>query len=395
MNRLSSALAGLRVLDLSQGIAGPYCASVLRQQGAEVIKLEPPGGDWARKMGFAPVAGFTAPVIACNAGKRGICLDLRTPQGVAATRRLARRSDVVVQSFRPGVSDRLGLGVDALRADDPRLVYVSISGFGASGPLVGLPATDTVMQAMTGMMMANGDEAGTPRRIGLHVADIATALYAAQMVTAALLRRERDGLGEHVEVSLLQACAAFQSTAIVDSALRATLGASALSAVSSAPSGVFKTADGFISLAIGNESMFASLCDALERDAWKTDPRFADMASRLMHAAELNTATSECLRRQPSDWWVKRLRQHGVLHAEVLDHAGLVSHPQSRHQAIFGTLEQPGVGPLPFPRHPGADSAAAIAPVPGLGSDNDAVLSEAGFSMDELAALRAAGALVD
>ncbi len=368
---------------------------MLGQQGAEVVKLEPPGGDWARKMGFAPVAGFTAPVLACNAGKRSLCLDLRKPDGVAAAKRLAQRADVVVQSFRPGVADRLGLGAAALCAADPRLVYVSISGFGAEGPLVDLPATDTVMQAMTGMMKVNGDEAGTPRRIGLHVADIATALYAAQMTTAALLRREREGVGDHVEVSLLQACAAFQSTAIVESALRAAAGSPAPSSASSAPSGMFQTADGFISLAIGNEAMFASLCEALGQTDWKTDARFVDMASRLAHAPVLNAAAAACLRRQPSAWWVERLRHHGVLHAEVLDYAQLADHPQSRQQGIFGTIELPGVGALPAARHPGADPVAVAAQVPGVGADNDAILMEAGFSAEEMAGLRTAGALVD
>ena len=395
MSRLSTALAGLRVLDLSQGIAGPYCASVLQQQGADVIKLEPPGGDWARKMGFAPVTGLTAPVIACNSGKRSICLDLRKPEGMATARRLASRADVVVQSFRPGVADRLGLGAEALRAADPRLIYVSISGFGSDGPLADVPATDTVMQAMTGMMVANGDEAGHPRRIGLHVADIATALYAAQMTTAALLRREREGVGEHVEVSLLQACASFQSTAIVDNALRAGGDASVSSGASSVPGGVFPTVDGFISLAIGNDAMFASLCEVLGLHAWRSDARFATMASRLPHASELNAATAGCLKRQTSAWWAERLRQHGVLHAEVLGYAQLAEHPQSRQQEIFGQLEQPGIGVLPFARHPSADPDAVVAPVPGVGADNGIVLAEAGFSDEEQAELRAAGALVD
>ena len=164
---------------------------------------------------------------------------------------------------------------------------------------------------------------------------------------------------------------------------------------SSAPSGVFPTSTGFISLAIVNDAMFVSLCDALEQVGWKSDARFANMASRLAHATVLNTATADGLRRQPSAWWVARLQHHGVLHAEVLDHAQLVDHPQSRHQGVFGMLAQPGVGTLPFPRHPGVDPHAEIAPAPGVGADNEAVLAEAGFSDAEIAALRAAGALVD
>lgn len=394
MSHFSTVLEGLRVLDLSQGIAGPYCTSIFQQQGAEVIKLEPPGGDWARKMGLSPVAGFTATVIACKAGKRSVCLDLRQPQGMAVARRLARQADVLVQSFRPGVAERLGLGEKTLREENPRLVYVSISGFGVEGPLADVPATDTVMQAMTGMMVVNQDESGTPRRIGLQVADIATALYAAQMTTAALLHRERTAQGSHVSVSLLQACASFQASAIVDSALRATSGASAPSAAS-APSGVFQTADGYISLAISNEAMFASLCDALEQTAWKNDLRFATMRSRLDHASELNTAAADCLRRQPSAWWVERLRRHDVLAAEVLDHAQLVLHPQARQQGIFGEIEQTGLGTLPFARYPSADPVSVLTPAPEVGADNDAVLAEAGYSAQEVAVLRAERVLVD
>ena len=395
MSRLSTALAGVRVLDLSQGIAGPYCAAILGQQGAEVIKLEPPGGDWARKMGFAPKDGITAPAMACNLGKLSLCLDLRKPQGVEAAQRLARRADVIVQSFRPGVADRLGMGAQALRAADPRLVYVSISGFGASGPLVDMPATDTVMQAMTGMMMANRDSAGVPQRIGLHVVDIATALYAAQMTTTALMCRERDGLGDHVEVSLLQASALFQSAAMMDSALRAGAGLSTSSGASSAPSGVFQTADGFISLAIVNESMFLALCEALETAEWKSDPRFQSITSRLAHAEELNAATSDRLRLRSSEWWMMRLKHHGVLHAAVLDHAQFAEHPQSLQQGVFGMLVQPGVGTFSFPRHPSVDTSEPMRPMSGVGDDNDVVLIEAGFTREDVAALRDAGALVD
>jgi crotonobetainyl-CoA:carnitine CoA-transferase CaiB-like acyl-CoA transferase len=386
---LAAALEGLRVLDLSQGVAGPYATSILQQQGADVVKLEPPYGDWARKAGHAK-GNFTAPVIAYNAGKRALCLDLRTPQGVQAAQRIAGQVDVVVQNFRPGVAARLGLGQVALTQTNTRLVYVSISGFGVDGPLVDAPATDTVLQSMSGMMHANRGADGHPRRIPMHLADIATAVYAAQMTVAALFQRERRGVGMHVEVSLLQACAAFQSANIVQAAMNPHA-----PDASSAPSGVFATADGAVSLACVNDRMFDGLCDALDKPEWKRDLRFVTMADRLRHAAELNAQTAACLVRRPSTWWTQRLQRHDVLNSESVDYAGFVAHPQSVQQGIFAAVEQPGIGQLPFARHPGTAIRGMVAPAPECGADNDAVLADYGFAPDEIARLRDSGALVD
>jgi crotonobetainyl-CoA:carnitine CoA-transferase CaiB-like acyl-CoA transferase len=386
---LDSALEGLRILDISQGIAGPYCTSILQQQGACVVKLEPPAGDWARKTGFA-VNGFTSPVIAYNAGKRSVCIDLRLPQGVAAARRLAAQADVVVQNFRPGVAARLGLGEAELRAADPRLVYVSISGFGPDGPLVDVPATDSVMQSMTGMMLANRDAQGRPRRIGMHLADIATAMYAAQMTTTALLLRERRGSGSHVEISLLEACAALQAGNIIEATINPALGVA-----SGAPGGVFETADGFVSVACTNDRMFLALCDALDKPGWKADARLSTMGARLRHAAELNGQTAERLKQQPSAYWKDLLQRRDVLHSEVSDYAQFEANPQSQHQGIFARMVQPGIGTLPFARYPGTRRGGAMAPAPANGADNDAVLADAGFTPEDIAQLRSVRALVD
>ncbi len=204
-------LAGLRVLDLGQGIAGPYCAAILQQQGAQVVKVEPPQGDWARKMGLSH-EGFSAVVLAYNAGKSGLCIDAGTAAGQAVLARMAAQVDVVIQNFRAGVADRLNIGYAALSAVNPRLIYASISGFGPDGPLAQLPATDTVMQAVGGLMWGNRDAAGQPRRVGVYLADLATAMYAAQAISAALYRRGITGRGRHIELSLFEACCALQAT---------------------------------------------------------------------------------------------------------------------------------------------------------------------------------------
>src|SRR5471032_1127570 len=203
--------AGLNVLDMSQGIAGPYCAALLGQHGANVIKIEPPAGDWIRPLGGGK-DGMSALAIANNLGKRSICIDAARSEGRAVILKMAERADVFVENFRPGVMAKLGLDYAAMVAVDPDLIYLSITGFGDSGPDSHKPATDSVVQAMSGMAVTNKDAAGEPRRIGLFVPDTITALYAAQCVGAALYARDRqparDPGGRHIRLSLAECCAA-------------------------------------------------------------------------------------------------------------------------------------------------------------------------------------------
>jgi crotonobetainyl-CoA:carnitine CoA-transferase CaiB-like acyl-CoA transferase len=206
-------LSGVRVLDISQGIAGPYAGAMLRQHGADVVKLEPPSGDWSRSAGAA-MSGLTAASMICNLGKRGLCIDAARPDGLTVIARIASQVDVVIQNFRPGVADRLGFGYEALRLLRPDLIYVSISGFGPDGPYAGVPATDTVLQAIAGFMDKNRDGDGTPRRVTFYPADISTALYAAQLICAALFRRSMDRRGRHIEINLLDARSRFRPPSI-------------------------------------------------------------------------------------------------------------------------------------------------------------------------------------
>ena len=202
--------AGLRVLDISQGLAGPYCAGLLGAQGAEVTKIEPPSGDWIRNAGGGK-EGMTSLAIMGSAGKRSACIDATKPEGRALILKMARQADVFVQNFRPGVIERLGFAYDVLSKDNPKLVYVSITGFGGSGPDAKKPATDSVLQAFTGIARINRDADGTPRRIPFLVPDTVTGVYAAQATGAALFAAARTGRGRHVQVSLMDACAALQS----------------------------------------------------------------------------------------------------------------------------------------------------------------------------------------
>ena len=378
----AALLEGLRVLDLSQGIAGPYCGDILRQQGAEVIKVEPPAGDWARHMG-ASRDGFSAVVLAYNAGKESLCVDAAQPAGRAVLQRLAQQVDVVIQNFRPGVVARLGLDYESLARHNERLVYVSISGFGADGPLVDSPATDSVMQAMSGMMQANRTASGQPQKIGLHLADIAAAMYAAQLVSAALYRRSISGKGRHVELSLLEACAALQASNIVDSAL--SEGAPALAAT--APGGLFAVSDGHLTLATLNNAMFQKLCGVLETEQLASDEKFSSNAGRLLHAKALNEQVAALLKAKPLAFWLPRMKAADILHAEVGTYQSLLAHPQALHASVFGRLDMPGLPPLPRIRQPGCDVLEEAQTVPRVGQHSEAVLGRYGFSDQAIADL--------
>lgn len=380
---------GLRVLDLSQGIAGPYCGDILQQQGAEVIKVEPPAGDWARHMGNTR-HGFSAVVLAYNAGKSGLCVDAAQEAGRNVLHRLAQQVDVVIQNFRPGVVERLGLDYASLARHNDRLVYVSISGFGADGPLVDAPATDSVMQAMSGMMHANRHASGQPQKVGLYLADIAAALYASQLVGAALYRRSLTGRGRHLELSLLEACAALQASNIVDAVFSAGAPASA----ATAPSGVFAVSDGFITLSTLNNSMFLRLCEVLEAGHLAVDERFSSNKLRLTHADGLNEAVARILECRPLAFWLPKLQAADVLHAEVGTYDGLLVHPQVMHAGIFSQVDVAGLPPLPRARQPGCATVVGKAGVPRLGEHTEEVLARYGFAPEEIVVLKAQKAVL-
>lgn len=367
--------AGLRVLDLSQGIAGPYCAHILWQQGAQVIKVEPPAGDWGRKVGV--VRGDTsALVLAYNGGKRSACIDATTDAGKAVLLGLALQADVVVQNFRPQVAERLGVGYATLAAQCPQLVYVSISGYGADGPYADYPASDSVMQADSGLMFANRDADGGARRIGMLLADAATGLYAAQACAAALCRRFRSGRGGHVELNLFEACCALQANNLIEHAL----GGAAAAGPVSAPNGVYASRDGSVTLLALNDAQFGKLCRALDHADWLEDPRFADNAARMAHAALLNQLVASRIATRTTAQWQEILSRHDVLHAPVRSYDDVLAHPQAAHRQSFQALAQPGLGPLPFAGVPARGMRRDAGAAPANGAHTVEVLRDAGFS---------------
>ncbi|NYT78560.1 CoA transferase [Alcaligenaceae bacterium] len=378
----------LSVLDISQGIAGPYCTEILWQQGAHVIKIEPPEGDWGRHVGAAR-NGHSSLSISYNAGKQSVCVDGRTAEGKQVLRRLAAQADVVVQNFRPGVAERLGMGYEDLIKTNPDLIYVSISGYGVDGPYAQAPASDSVMQADSGLMFANQDAAGSPRRFGMLMADIATALYAAQQTSAALFHRAMTKEGMHLKLSLFEACAALQVNDITAFGLEGERVPGAVSA----PNGIFDTADGAISVLALNNDQFARLSRALNRPDWLKDERFESNEKRMVHRGVLHQQVGEQLREQNTQHWMAMFSEHDVLHAPVRDYTMLAAHPQAEHLGMFQPVEQPDVGLLNLPGLPGAGLHRPLQASPRVGEHTTAILSKAGFSAAEIAQLLQAGAI--
>ncbi len=317
------ALDGLLVADLSRVLAGPLCTMTLGDLGADVVKVErPDGGDDTRAWGPPFTPDGSAYYLGLNRNKRSLTLDLKAPEDLALARRLCARADVVVESFRPGTADRLGLGYDAVGDGNPRVVFCSISAFGSSERAAGLPGYDLLLQAMGGLMSVTGEagDDGRPLKVGAALIDMVCGLYATTAILAALQARERSGRGQRVEVSLM------------DSALSGLLNqgsAYLLAGVvagrlgnrhpSIAPYETFRAADRELAVAVGNDALFARLCTALGRPDLARDERFATNERRLAHRDELGAALEAALAAAPATDWVARLREAGVPAGEIND----------------------------------------------------------------------------
>lgn len=385
--------AGLTVLDLSQGMAGPYCPALLRQHGADVIKVEPPAGDWIRVMGGGK-KGMTALAVVNNLGKRSICVDATKSAGRAVIEKMVQRTDVLVENFRPGVMEKLGLGYDVLSSLNPRLIYLSISGFGDSGPISHKPATDSVMQAMTGMTVANRDSSGQPRRIGIYVPDTITALYAVKCVGAALYARDakkqNGGRGTHIRISLAECCAAFQAGPIFDDFLFA----GQLKPPVSVPSGIFATRNGHLVLAVLRDSMWEGVCRALSREDWLTDSRYMTRAQRGQHEKELTAAVAQIVVERDTEQWAALFEKHDVLFAPVLNYQQLRNDSQMIHMHYFGEADQPPYGKIPLPHVPGTARTGVLPCAPRVGQHSREILTEFGYDQEAIAALEREGLVI-
>lgn len=384
--------AGLRVFDASQGLAGPQCAMLMAQHGAQVVKLEPPEGDWGRGVGRR-YGDHTALALASNRGKRSIVLDMKRPGAQPVAARIARGCDVVIESFRPGVAARLGLGYEALRAENPGLIYASVSGYGQDGPYAQRAGTDTVLQAFSAMMSFNRDAAGQPTKIGFLVVDTLTALYAFQAVSTALYARLAGGGGRRLDISLMQASAAFLGLKVIEASLEGDT-PKALNA----PAGVYRTRDAWISVTLSKEAQYDALCRALERPDLREDPRYATFETRADHQAELAAEIGRELARDDSANWIARIEAAGALASLVNTMPQWLADPHVRATDAALWTDLQGVGRIAVPRIPGVEPPAATDPrahFPGVGTEGSAVLRDFGFEDAEIARLREQGVLLE
>jgi crotonobetainyl-CoA:carnitine CoA-transferase CaiB-like acyl-CoA transferase len=367
--------AGLKVVDLTQGIAGPYAGMLLAQYGADVVKVEPPEGDWARALGrrYGDLSAF---VIAANLGKRAIVLDLKTEEGRATVRKLVSSADVFLESFRPGVAARLGMGYEDVAALSPRVIYLSVSGFGQTGPDAERPAVDTVLQAFTGLMSVNRGGDGIPHRVGVIVMDMATALCSFQAVAVSLYARRDEPRGRYIESSLLRGGATIQAVSMIQHHLEAGKPQPGLT-----PSGTFKARDGWINVTILRDAEFPALCDALELPAVKSDPRFATNDSRFAHVAEMNAVLEPAFARRTTEDLSARLRSARLMHQRVNTYLEFLDHPQVKASGAVTWVEQPGLGRLPVPNVPGLPPLVSGTPravAPSLDQHRKEILAELG-----------------
>ena len=390
-------LAGLRVLDLTRVLAGPLATQFLADLGAEVVKVEPPErGDETR--GFAPfIGGESHYFLGLNRGKRSVVLDLRAPEGAALLREMAQHADVLVENFRPGVMQRLGLGAEALMQANPRLIYCAITGFGLTGPLSNMPSFDIVTQAMTGVLSVNGEAGREPVKLGLPIGDMSGGIFGAIAILAALHERAQTGRGRLIDTSLYDGTMSLlgylSQLAFVTGKDPVPMGSAHPSVV---PYDAFPASDGSIIIACLADRFWPRLCAALELPELAEDPALATMAGRREHRARIEPRIAGATRRHSVAAWQEILSAHDVPHAPVLGVSAALEHPHAKAREMVVEVEHPSIGPMRIlgrpVKFPGAPQAP-LQPPPRLGEHTDAVLRGLGVTEERIAALRRDGVI--
>ncbi len=393
-------LAGVRVLDLSNVLAGPFCGYNLARLGAEVIKVEnPDGGDLARKLGADPdmakrLMGLS--FVAVNAGKQSITLDFKKAEGREAFLRLVEKSDVVLENFRPGVMERLGLGYEVLSARNPAIIFCAISGFGQDGPWAGRPAYDQIVQGLSGAMSVTGDAASAPLRTGFPISDTIAGMTAAFAIAAALVEQRATGRGRRIDVSLLEATLAAMGW-VVSNHLNAGVEPEPMGNenVTAAPSGTFRTATGPLNIAANEQKQYEALCDLVGRSDLKSDPRFVERQSRKMHRAALKSELEAALAAKGAAEWEGLCNAAGVPAGQVLTVPEVLRAAQVSGRGFVEALEgETSTGaPLRVTR-PGFlidGGFETPSPPPQLGQDTETWLHALGYTAEEIAHLRETG----
>jgi crotonobetainyl-CoA:carnitine CoA-transferase CaiB-like acyl-CoA transferase len=379
-------LAGLRVIDCSQGLAAPSAAASLAMYGADVIKIESVGGDWGRGIGVNK-AGNTCVSVAGNMGKRSLTVDLKNPHGRAFIKRLVDDADIFLESSRPGVAQRLGIDYPTLSADNPALIYLSMTGFGQHGPHRDRPCSDTVAQAFSGLLASNTGSDGIPHRVNTIPADVAGGLYAFQAISMALFRRNRTGKGGYIDLSLTQAIAHFQGVKFAEYQIEG-----GAPTPFNEPAGNYLARDGWIVITLVKEENFAAICTAMDLTELIDDPRYLTFQARGENKLELRRIIAERVATQSADHWLEIFAAKGILANRVYDYGDWLGDSHVTETQAVEYFEQPGIGQIGYPAMPGGMAqAATLAPTIGFG--DAAILRDVGLSDTEIAELTASGAV--
>jgi len=368
---------GLKVVDASQGSAAPYCAGLLALYGADVIKIEPTEGDWARGIGRNQ-AGQTPLHIVGNRGKRSIALDLKKPDALSIVHRLATDCDVFLESFRPGVSDRLGLSYEAIKAVSPDVLYLSVSGFGQDGIYRDRPATDTVLQAFSGLMSINKGLDGIPRRVGMLAVDTSAALHAFQALQAALYARRDGGGGRWIQIDLLRTTASFLTQKIAEYQME-----DGQPRGMHPPAGAYQTKDGWLVFTLVKNEHFTRLSKALGRPELAEDPRYIGFEQRLENSAELIEMVASLMAQHTTEEWISRLHAEDVLSNPINTIGDWLQDEHVRDTSAIGRVEQPDSGPVDVPIIPGTVFDPELH-APAVGEHGADILAELGMSSSDI-----------
>jgi crotonobetainyl-CoA:carnitine CoA-transferase CaiB-like acyl-CoA transferase len=391
-------LEGIKVIDLTRVLAGPFATQSLGDLGAEIFKIEPPGrGDETRH--FPPfLGGESHYFLGVNRNKKSLVIDLQREEGKEIVRRLVATADILVENYRPGVMDRLGLGYAALAEINPRLIYCAISGFGLSGPLRDKPSFDIVTQALSGALSINGERGHMPVKLGIPLGDMVGGVFGPMAILAALHERSRTGKGRLIDISLYDGLIGmlgyFAQLAFITGDDPPPMGSSHPNIV---PYGSFPASDGSIIIAVLSESFWGKLCDALERPDLAADPRFANPTGRRDHRDELDQTIAEITRSRSVAEWEKRLAEADVPHAPVLGVTAALAHPHAQARDMVVTADHAAIGPIRVVGRPVKFPGASLPPVtapPSFGQHTAAVLrDELGYSIAEIEGLRDAGVI--
>ena len=391
------ALEGIRVIDLTQVMAGPFCCMLLGDMGADVIKVEPPGGEASRHMAFELAPGISGPFLAVNRNKRGVTLDLKRAPAVAVLKRLVATADVLVENYRPGVAGRLGIDYETLRALNERLVYCSISGFGQTGPYAGRGGYDLIAQGMSGIMSATGSPDGPPVKVGVPITDLGAGLFGVVGILCALRARRVTGRGQLVDTSLFEAGLALSAWEATEywytGQIPKRLGTAHRL---NAPYQAFRASDGRFTVGAANSRLWPRFCGLLGLERLVQDPRFATVGDRLRRQRELEREIEAVTVQQPRAYWLARCDQAGIPAGPIYDVPEALADPHALARGMVQEHDYPGAGrvkalgnPVKLSRSPARLRKGA----PRLGEDTEGVLSELGYDAREIDALRAEEAL--